>query len=130
MENTIKILENGMIKIMGDYTNFYNKNNDSIDETCPVSFDGLILEEIDKDCMILEVDDCDWTISIDGKTYTKEDFKEEIDVDGFIEHLQEMRKVAIGDCNVSELQEKLESRGYITEISSSDRDYLILVERN
>jgi hypothetical protein len=58
-----------------------------------------------------------------------EEIEEEINIEGAIEHLQEMNKVAIGNCNVSELQETLEERGYITEVDSSDRDYLVLVER-
>lgn len=123
----IKILENGMIKIYGDYRNFYNSDNDSIDNTCPVGFENCELLEIDEECMILEPE-LDWAITIGGKTYSKEDFIEEINIETMIEHLQEMGKVEIGNCDIEELQESLEERGYITEVQESDRNYLVLVD--
>lgn len=72
----IKILENGMIKVIGNYLNWYNKDNDSIDNTCPVSFENCELLEIDEECMILEPES-DWTVTNGGKAYSKEDFIEE-----------------------------------------------------
>jgi hypothetical protein len=71
--NNIKILENGMIKVMGDYRNWYNADNDSIDNTCPVSFENCELLEIDEECMILEPEE-NWEVTIDGIIYDKENF--------------------------------------------------------
>jgi hypothetical protein len=76
--NNIKILENGMIKVMGDYRNFYNADNDSIDNTCPVSFENCELLEIDEECIILEPE-LDWTVTINNITYNKDDFIEDIE---------------------------------------------------
>lgn len=125
--NNIKILENGMIKIYGDYRNFYNKDNDTIDNTCPVGFENCELLEIDEECMILEPES-DWAVTIDDIIYGKDDFREEINIDLMIEHLQEMGKVEIGNCDIEELQESLEKRGYITEIDNKDREYLTLID--
>lgn len=55
-----------------------------------------------------------------------------IDLDGYIEHLQEMGKVSLinDDVNVIELQKTLSEKGYETEFRSSDRDYLVLVKNH
>ena len=89
----IKILENGMIKVIGNYLNWYNKDNDSIDNTCPVSFENCELLEIDEECMILEPES-DWTVTNGGKTYSKEDFKKN-DYKEYMKQLIEMGKQLI-----------------------------------
>jgi hypothetical protein len=90
--NNIKILENGMIKVMGDYRNFYNADNDSIDNTCPVSFENCELLEIDEECMILEPESKNWEVTIDGIIYGKEDF---MNYEEYMKQLIEMGKQLI-----------------------------------
>jgi len=94
--NDIKILENGMIKVMGDYRNFYNADNDSIDNTCPVSFENCELLEIDEECMILEPmilePEENWEVAIDGIIYDKENF---MNYEEYMNQLIEMGKQLI-----------------------------------
>jgi hypothetical protein len=88
------------------------------------------LEDMETTCIWEYWDNGNWiTRVIEDDELEIEEMEEEINVEGAIEHLQEMGKVAIGNCNVSELQEALEEKGYITEVQESDRDYLVLVEK-
>ena len=51
-------------------------------------------------------------------------------VETMIEHLQEMNKVAITeDIDITLVQEYLKKQGYETVFESTDRDYLVLVNR-
>jgi hypothetical protein len=140
IESTIfGVCENNsdMIEVCGDYTSFYNENDNSLEDCKILKFEGMNIESIDEESLILEIVEDNWYVedldSLGNIDYhlDAEKLKSilgKIDVESAIEHLQEMGKVVIGNCDVEELQEALEEKGYITELDIKDRDYLILVD--
>lgn len=130
----LQMLDNGMVRIFGNYMDYYNEN-DCIDNTCPISFTDCTLEHIDEDCMILEINDKDTFYIKDGDEIILDkailDFteKEAIDesIDVYIEHLEEMKEIKINVDNINYLIQQLKLRGYNVKINPSC-DYLILIE--
>ena len=123
-----------MIEVCGDYTNWYNENENSLEDCIILNFEGMTIESIDEESLILEIVEDDWYVedldslgNIDYHLDAKKlkSILGEIDVEEEISDYEKLKeKYADKIVTDGELEEINETSGiYVENGGNSGRSY-------